>query len=140
MRAHGWLWPALACWVVVFLLFVGPGLFSGRWVDEYRLAVSGQHIVGEVTALQPSEHGGCRYRFSVHERSFQGSREACPAVHVGSRIGVTYLPSEPSVSDIGDPSETFRSDLAFALLAPTVIALLVGATVRRRRARQAVTR
>jgi hypothetical protein len=98
------------------------------------LQTSGLQTGALVTALQPSNHGGCSYTYAVGKRNFSGSQQACPGgALVGSRVEVTYVSSDPSVSVIGSPSGLLASHLFISLLVPTVVAAGVGLTGQRRR-------
>ena len=129
-------WFAAGAWLVAFMFFAVPGIVLGGWADDYGLQTSGAQATATVTGLQPDNHGGCSYTYRVGRRLFSGSQEACPAVGIGSHVEVTYLPSKPSVSVVGNGSGLLTSHVALSLVVPTVLALGVGATLSRRRLRR----
>jgi Protein of unknown function (DUF3592) len=134
----------LGAWLGFFLLIaiVFNGFGKG-WVDSYRLAHDGRQIAATVVKLEPDNHAGCEYSYSVDGRTHTHSIPGCPDnPQVGDHIVVTYDPSHPSDSTLGSPSGQLRTQALIAILVPTVFAALIGrrgivALLQRRRNRPA---
>ena len=129
-----WWRNPLATWFVAFALFaVTYNVFGLGWIDAYQLAHSGKITVATVTKLEPQNHDGCQYAFTVADHTYTRSEEGCGTGHqLGDRFAIIYLPTTPSVATMSSPGAALRGQILFNLLVPTLAAGVVGAGRRRR--------
>jgi hypothetical protein len=131
--SRAWLWKGLATWLACFLLVDAATVGVSGWASSYRMATSHHRATATVTALLPNDRTGCTYRYLVKGRKLAGSWAPCPgSVHVGSNFLVTYLPSDPSTSQPGDPTGGALGGALFIVLAPVLLGVLVAFGSRRR--------
>lgn len=128
----------VATWFVAFALFaVTYNVFGLGWIDAYQLAHSGKTTVATVTKLEPQNHDGCQYAYTVADHTYARSEETCGTGHqLGDRFAIIYLPATPSVATMSSPSDALRGQILFNLLVPTLAAGVVGAGRRRRKGNQ----
>jgi hypothetical protein len=94
--------------------------FSRGWINTLELAHSGTRVAATVVRLELSNHGGCRYAYSVDARTYTKSDSRCGVSRqIGDPLVVTYLPSNPAVSTTGSPGGNVRNALMISLLVPT---------------------
>ena len=105
--------------------------FSRGWINTLELAHSGTRVAATVVRLELSNHGGCRYAYSVDARLTV--RLCGVSRQIGDPLVVTYLASNPAVSTTGSPGGNVRNALMISLLVPTLLAFAVGRGVLRRR-------
>lgn len=124
-----WSWrAALSAWVLAAVaITVSVNTFGSGWGDLSLLAHDGQRTTATVSELEPNNHNGCKYRFSIGGHSYTGSQERCAdSLRVGDSVPVTYLPSNPSVSTTGTAGSRLRRALLITFLAPTALAVFAG--------------
>ena len=91
---------------------------------EYRLATKGKQTIGALSALQLSNHAGCRYTYAVGGVHYSHADTGCgDGRSVGANLTVTYLPTDPGVATTGDAGKQLRGSLLFILCAPTFLAV-----------------
>jgi len=130
---RAWLWRGLATWLACFLLVDAATVGVSGWASSYRMATSHHRATATVTALMPNDRTGCSYSYVVKGRKLAGSWAPCPgSVHVGSHFLVTYLPSDPSTSQPGDPTAGVLGGALFVVLAPVLLGVVVAFGSRRR--------
>jgi hypothetical protein len=122
-------------WLFVFLALVTTySIFGLGWPNTIRLAEGGRSAVGTVVRLQPHNHDGCVYSYTVGVREYTNSYEGCGAKHLlGAPLAITYLPNHPKVSVPGSAGAVFRRWLLITLLAPTGFAAATFIALRIRR-------
>ena len=131
--ARAWLWRGVAAWLACFLLVDAATVGVSGWASSYRLATSHHRSTATVTALLPNDRTGCRYSYVVKGRKLTGSWAPCPdSVHVGSHFLVTYVPSDPSTSQPGDPAGAVLGGALFIVVVPVLFGVLVAFGSRRR--------
>jgi hypothetical protein len=131
--SRAWLWKGLATWAACFLLVDAATVGVSGWASSYRMATSHHRASATVTALLPNDRTGCTYSYVVKGRKLAGSWAPCPgSVHVGSHFLVTYLPSDPSTSQPGNPTGGALGGALFIVLAPVFLGVLVAFGSRRR--------
>lgn len=135
-----WWRNPVATWFVVFALFaVTYNVFGLGWIDAYQLAHSGKTTDATVTKLEPQNHDGCQYAYTVADHTvadhtYARSEETCGTGHqLGDRFAIIYLPATPSVATMSSPGTALRGQILFNLLVPTLAAGVVGAGRRRRK-------
>jgi hypothetical protein len=141
--AERWPWlTALGVWLGLSLFMAVIFNTSGLgYVDSYRLAHHGQRIAATVIKLEPHNHAGCQYSYTVAGRNHTASASACADNQkVGDEILVSYLPTDPSVSALGYPEGEFRTHVLLNVFVPLLFAVLVSgrrlvACAQRRRRR-----
>ena len=102
------------------------------------MATSHHRSTATVTALLPDDRTGCVYSYVVKDRKFTGSWAPCPgSVHVGSHFLVTYLPSDPTTSEPGDPAGAVLGGAVFIVVVPVLFGALVAFASRRRQLQSA---
>lgn len=131
-----WRGPVMV-WVTIFL-FIGlttGDLFGAASIRNYRLATQGRMTTGTVSALELSNHGGCRYAYLVSGARYSDSESRCGSGRsIGDRLTVTYWPSDPKISTTGNASTQLRDGLLPMFLAPTLLAGVFFVAMRGRRA------
>jgi hypothetical protein len=128
-----WLWRGLATWFTCFLLFDAATVGVSGWARSYQLATSHHRSTATVTALLPTDRTGCRYSYVVNGRKLAGSWATCPgSVQVGSHFLVTYLPSDPSTSQPGDPAGGVLGGALVIVVVPVLLGVAVAFGSRRR--------
>jgi hypothetical protein len=86
-----------------------------------------------LTTVLPNDRTGCVYSYVVKGRKLTGSWAPCPgSVHVGSHFLVTYLPSDPTTSQPGDPAGAVLGGALFIVVVPVLFGVLVAFASRRR--------
>jgi hypothetical protein len=130
-----WWRNPVATWFVAFALFaVTYNVFGLGWIDAYQLAHSGKTAVATVTKLEPQNHDGCQYAYTVADHTYARSEETCGTGHqLGDRFAIVYLPATPSVATMSSPGTALRGQILFNLLVPTLAAGVVVVAGRRRR-------
>jgi hypothetical protein len=107
--------------------------FGLGWIDAYQLAHSGKTTVATVTNLEPENHDGCQYAYTVASHTYTRSEETCGTGHqLGDRFAIIYLPGTPSVATMSSPDTALRGQILFNLLVPTLAAGVVVAGRKRR--------
>ena len=103
------------------------------------MATSHHRATATVTALLPNDRTGCAYSYVVKGRKLAGSWAPCPGgVHVGSHFLVTYLASDPTTSQPGDPAGEVLGGALFIVVAPVLLGAVVAFGSRRRQLQSAV--
>jgi hypothetical protein len=130
-----WPWGPLGTWFVMFAFMAATYNFFGLgWIDAYELAHSGKTTVATVTKLEPQNHDGCQYSYTVADNTYARSEETCGTGHqLGDRFAILYLPATPSVATKSSPGPALRGQILFNLLVPTLAAGVIGAGRRRRK-------
>ncbi len=120
-------------WVAVFgFLALTSWAGAASWPDAIQLARHGERTVATIVKLEPANHGGCEYSYSVGAKHYSRSTGACNGI-VGSPVFVTYLPERPSVSYVGAPGAALRKQVLVGLGVPTLLAALLAIVVWRSR-------
>lgn len=84
----------MVIWVVVFLFIAitTGNLFGSAFMREYRLATKGKQTTGTLSALQLSNHAGCRYTYAVGGVHHSHTDVGCgDGRSVGANLTVTHL-------------------------------------------------
>jgi hypothetical protein len=129
----------LSAWLILAFVI---GSLPGKRILEYRqLSKHGASTQG--LFLGPYPHGQVKYSYMVGGRTYQGvgrpDEIAKPIYRIaaGETMAVHYLPEEPAISCLADPSELYSNDLIPALMAsflfPTAIIIAVIMRVLKRR-------
>ena len=126
--------------VLVFVLayVVFGGIAVASWWSQARVAHTGLHTHGHVTAKEPGNHHLIRYTFSVDSREFTGAQMASvvaipfDAVSVGDALPVTYDARNPNVSVPGDPRALLRWCYAGLFIALPLFCAVPAAVAARR--------
>jgi len=129
---------AVLTWVLAFtILALYFNLTQHGWIAWYRLHSDGRTTAATITQLNPTNHNGCRYAYSVASRSYTHSEEGCADDHLlGDVISVTYSPSDPAFATVDDPLDRLRTALIVNLLVPTAAAIgIAGIVLQSRRKR-----
>ncbi len=137
---RAWLWKGLVTWLACLLLVDAATVGASGWASSYHLATSHHRSTATVTALLPNDRTGCVYSYVVKGRKLTGSWAPCPGgVHVGSHFLVTYLPSDPTTSQPGDPAGAVLGGALFIVLVPVLFGALVAFASRRRQHQSAAS-
>ncbi len=94
---------------------VGRGF--GPW---YRLARTGVATTATITAVDPSQHGRCDFRYEVDGRTLNGRDSGCAKLGVGATLAIAYLPSDPDFATSRDPVD----ELEFEIFGPLVLSFI----------------
>jgi hypothetical protein len=137
-RERKWSWrAAILAWLILALVIAAEFTLTGRgWVNTIELADHGVRVAATVVKLEPGNHGGCQYTYSVDSHSYTKSDERCGETRqVGDRILITYVPSHPAVSTADSPGGNLRNALLINTGVPTLFAIVIGrrGAIRRRR-------
>ena len=126
----------LACAFWLALSHLGP-------TEKYaQLARSGKPADAVVVRTDCANHATFIYRFEVDAHEFQ-SRDhsssigrSCDSLRPGEGVGIFYLPTEPSVSMVGNPRDALLGERIFVIAASLAMpGFIVWAFVRRQRLR-----
>ena len=141
VRKVGWLLGGLTVFVPIYAFFFS--VIYPQWHTYSRIAHSGTHTEGVVTAKEPMNHAGIRYDYSVAGRLYSGSCTTgfggippLEKIELGQKIPVAYFSSDPSLSVPGDPHDLYYSwcGLLFIWMPLVIASLALGvAFVLRRR-------
>jgi hypothetical protein len=104
-----------------FFAFV-MNIQSRDWLAWYHLASSGQATQAIITGLQPENHQGCSFQYTVNSRKYEGSEGGCHT-SIGQSVQAIYLPSEPSFVTLKSP----QSELILQILSAVILSALAGA-------------
>jgi hypothetical protein len=106
-------------------------LYQLNLATYVRLQREGVKGAGIVSAHEPENHDSVTALYRVEGREYhcQSSFVSEPNpdkrdLHIGDPIRVVYLPSDPSIATLGDPSKLIPKEAVF-----TALASCVGATV-----------
>jgi hypothetical protein len=100
-----WSWSyallAAPCAALIFGVFVS--LYGPNIVNLYRLAAVGVQTQGIVSGVNNDNHEACKYAFTVDGRSYGGSgtEDCADTAKLDTSDRITYLPSNPAVSEDG---------------------------------------
>jgi Na+/proline symporter len=108
--------PTASVFIAMFLLayVVFGGIATVSWWRYARVAYTGAHTQGRITAKEPANHHNVRYSFMIGPQQFTGAHMASivgipfDSVAVGDAIPVVYDPRDPTKSVAGDPSALLR--------------------------------
>src|SRR5260370_12160959 len=109
---HGTAIVFVLVFALAYVLFGSIAVAS--WWSQARVAHTGLHTHGHVTAKEPGDHHLIRYTFSVDSREFTGAQMASvvaipfDAVSVRDPLPVTCDARNPNVSVPADPRALLR--------------------------------
>jgi hypothetical protein len=102
-----------------------------NWGEYYRLANAGRQVRGRVVSKEADNHQAVRYSYVVDNKIYTAVGRAGNGnprfedLAVGEVVSVTYLPTDPAKSALGNPSRLLRhetrSALGAAVLLPAVV-------------------
>ena len=96
---------------------VGPG-----WLSLYRVASTGQIVMAKITAIEPSNHLGCSFEYTVQGAQYRGHGSGCSARGVGAELPVSYAPIDPTFATASNAGE----ELLREVLIPPFVAVFAG--------------
>jgi hypothetical protein len=102
-------------WLVMNL--VGPG-----WLSLYRIASTGQLVMARITAIEPSNHLGCSFEYTVEGAQYRGHGSGCSPRGLGAELPVTYAPIDPTYATASNAGE----ELLRQVLIPPFVAVFAG--------------
>jgi len=118
--------------VRLFLIWLGSVvavtllLGSINWPKYYRLAQQGVLAEGSVTQKEPENHQIIRYSYFVSKNSYNGvghdgfGNPSFEEIKVGDRVKVYYLPKNPEISCLDNPSQLLENETIPIILAALV--------------------
>jgi len=132
LRLASYVLMAIAFWLL--LSHVGP---TERYVQLARAGVPAEAVV-----VRPdcANHATFIYHFEVEGRQFESHDHAsptgrdCDSLKAGEKVGIFYLPTDPSVSMVGNLTAQLRGERTFvALTSLAMPGFILWAFARRRR-------
>ena len=127
--------------VRLFLIWLGSAvaitliLGSINWPKYYRLAKQGVLTEGSVTQKEPENHQIIRYSYFVGKNIYNGvghdgfGNPSFEEINVGERVKVHYLPKNPEISCLGNPSQLLENEtipiIGAALVFPSLAIVLI---------------
>jgi hypothetical protein len=120
-----WVVVSIAMWLI-FDAFIMLTTSFGL-IKEYRLMMQGAPVQAVVTKLERQNHGGCRFAYRVAGRGYETFGTRCPdPLQIGDTVHATFVRSDPQIATLGKPGHEFWGSAGFAIVAPTILAGLVG--------------
>ena len=140
--------PALVLAWLAIALTIGIVLYNINLKSYILLSRHGLRAAGAVTAREPQDHDSVTASYSVGGRIYAVRRsfvaEPNPdksTLRVGDAVTIFYLPLDPEVATIGDPSALIPNETISILMAmlgvPTFIVFVVRRRAERREAKRA---
>jgi len=102
-------------WLMVNSL--GPG-----WLTLYRIASTGQLALAKITAIDPENHLGCSFEYTVEGVLHRGHATGCSPLGVGADLQVTYAPINPTYATTENAGQVLLNQV----FVPLFIAVFVG--------------
>jgi hypothetical protein len=102
-------------WLMMNL--IGPG-----WLTLYRIADTGQLALATITAIDPGNHQGCSFEYTVNGVPHRGHGTGCSPRGIGADLQVTYAPIDPTYAT----TENAGQELLNQVFVPVFMALFVG--------------
>jgi hypothetical protein len=102
---------------------------------QYLLWRQGQATEATILRVGAPERNHLHFEFEVGSRKISGKSNASrPGLHVDDKVGVVYLPSDPTINAVtNDPRRDFVDNVLFVLVGSMVGAgILLAATLARR--------
>ncbi|SRR5258705_120158 len=119
-----------ASWLTLVVTFA-VGLGNLNWIRYYRLVRHGVPTKGVVTSLpDPRNHQFQKYEYTVGSRTLSSS--GYPHALIGDTITPLYLPSDPTVTCLGDPMVQLKDESIPIGLASIIFPTLILFSVYRR--------
>jgi Protein of unknown function (DUF3592) len=119
--------------VVWLLMAIFMGALLGSNLPRYRtLTLDGVKTFGSVIAVEPQQHQAVRYTYLVNGETYTavgGVGDGNPpfeSLSSGDSVLLYYVPSNPSLSELGEPDSRLKNELISVLIAilifPTILA------------------
>ena len=124
----GSVWQSMKRFLLLWLVgasLLGFGLGSFNIPNLFPLTRRGVETAGTVTDFEPNNHRTVHYSFDVNGKSYSGSQqggvegEETSVSSISTRHAVFYLPDDPNVSCIGNPTPMLKNEII-----PIVLAML----------------
>jgi hypothetical protein len=102
-------WRLLLIWAVLLpIAAVALNSMIGlRWKRILELRNSGRLVTGVIVAIEPGNHQSVTYQFHVGSTAYEG-KQYMHQLSVGTEVPIFYLPRDPRVSSITDPSQLLQ--------------------------------
>jgi hypothetical protein len=120
---------------VSFAALIALKFGLGNGISCYRIMTAGVATRAAVTGTTCSEHKTFSYRFTVGDKSYEGSGEegfgipSCAALKPGDLIPVSYLKDEPRTNVPGDPQSRFLDRITLVAMSALFIPIILLFTV-----------
>jgi hypothetical protein len=141
-------WTAVAYAAVAVLVFSGVVVgIGGLNVPAYwKLDRTGELAAARITSVEPENHCSLRYAYTVRGVRYAGVGSIGDAgrapIRAGAPLSIHYVPSDPSVSCLGDPHALLVNETVTAGMVATFLAVVAlfwlrsfGFAIRRPRGR-----
>lgn len=133
----GWKIVSYFLMAIAFWLLLSHIGATERYV---QLARAGVPVEAIVVRPDCGNHATFIYRFEVDGRQFESRDHAsptgrdCDSLKVGEKIEILYLPTDPSVTMVGNPNEQLLGErISIALASLVMPGFILWALARRRR-------
>src|SRR5207237_7449936 len=113
-------------WLALSALSLILGLLLFNPYPSYNLSKNGIRTIGQVTALEPTNHQVVRYTYVVDSLEYLGSGNAGHGnppfenIRVGQSVLVFYDPMNPKVSSLGYPQARLYGNVWVAVMVALV--------------------
>ncbi|CEO87885.1 DUF3592 domain-containing protein [Syntrophaceticus schinkii] len=124
-------------WLILAIItFALLGTQISRLPKYFKLTLTGVQTQGFIIKLEPTHHRAVYYSYEVGGRSytdtFGGAGSGNPKfedIKIGDPVLVYYLPENPSISGLGDPSYKFITEsisvLTVSMVVPAIIIFFI---------------
>jgi hypothetical protein len=105
----------VAVWLISTILGAVAGAIILGVPKYYLLSTRGVSSQGQITALEPNNHGTVIYAYTVGEASYQGMGHAGDInahfddLRAGQQVTIFYSPGKPQESCLGSPDKHLNS-------------------------------
>ncbi len=107
----------LLAFIWLAMNLAGPG-----WVSLYRIASTGRLVMAKITEIEPGNHLGCSFEYTVDGARYRGHCSGCSPRGLGAELPVTYAPVDPTYATTSDAGE----ELLRQVLIPPFVAVFAG--------------